>query len=50
MMKKSLLFIAAICLSISGCSDYIASKRDGLKQFKQDPVERQAQESDEAHK
>jgi hypothetical protein len=44
-MRKSYLIIIALSLfSLISCTDYIASKRNGLKPYKHDSYDKQAQE------
>jgi protein involved in sex pheromone biosynthesis len=47
-MRKTLTLLTTIVfLWLAGCSDYISSKRDGLKPYDDDVTEKQAQESKE---
>lgn len=50
-MRNSIfLLLAAFFLSVVGCSDYISSKREGLKPYDLDSVEEQEQEKEDNSK
>jgi outer membrane biogenesis lipoprotein LolB len=47
MRKPLTLLTALVFLCLAGCSDYISSKRDGLKPYDDDVTEKQSQEKRE---